>query len=149
MGFPGRPCGQNLPGGVVENWPQEATAGTGCCTTPCSQVISREKNGDPGTSGAVGSLWRPEDTHVRAQGDTALMFPSKGSGRQQERKGRRPSCLSNIWKWVVRGGGSWMGDCQGESESRCWRSRTTPHVWVSACGWSPAPSLVFAGERGL
>lgn len=121
----------------------QATAGAGLRPAPCSQVISGEKNGGPGTSGMERSLQSPEGTHIPAQGDIAPLSLSKGSGRQPERKGRRLGCLSNICRWVVRGGGSRIGGCQGESESTCWRSCTTPPIWVSACGWTQASSLVF------
>lgn len=145
MGFPGRPPGQHLPGGGMESWPH---AGHSWCWPPPSPLLPsdlwrkewRPRNFRNGEKPAVQS---PEGTHIPAQGDIAPLSLSKGSGRQSERKGRRLGCLSNIWKWVIRGGGRRIGGCQGESESTCWRSCTTPPIWVSACGWTQASSLVF------
>lgn len=57
----------------------------------------------------------------------AVLSPSKSLWRQQKRKGMELRGLSNSYKWVVRGGGSWIGVYQGDSVSRCWRRSATRH----------------------
>lgn len=82
--------------------------GIGFCAVICFYVIFEEKNGDLRTLG-VGRRCRDLRVYMFMFRDIeGYMFLFKGLGRWWERKGRKLGCLSNSWKWVFRGRGSWF-----------------------------------------